>query len=316
MKHFSRILAIVSISIFVLALSVNPLILFVAREQLKARLPGSNAAISGCQFNFFHRIIFNGIQVSKVPVYDLQIKSLTIGFSPASMLKAFRGDIMGAIESCEIIVDYLELNKTRLAGGYLKVSRTNDNGEISCSEFTYEKLKVLGIKGKTRLKDDYLYFDSLSGQLLGGIFQGDSLIKLDSNLGYQLRVDFTNLDLDTFMKDFALDEKAEVSGKVNGFLELQGDNQGLEVLEGNLGSGKEGGVLTIKDTQFLQNMARSSGQALDLVVESFKNYRYNTNKTTLSLEDNNIVFLVNLDGSAGKRSLNITLHNFNPGRIK
>jgi hypothetical protein len=316
MKHFSRILAIVSIGIVVLVLSINPLVLFIARKQLKSRLPGSNVAISRCQFNFFHSIIFNGIRVSKAPVYDLQIKSLAIGFSPASMLQVFQGDFVGAIESCEIIMDSLELDKARIKDGYLRVFRANDNGKIGCREFKYGKLKVSGVNGKASLKDGFLCFDSLSGQLLGGIFKGDSLIKLDPSLGYQARVDFTNLDLDTFMKDFALDEKAEVSGKVSGFMKLRGDNQSLEVLYGNLGSGQEGGTLTIKDTQFLQNMARSSGQALDLVVESFKNYRYNTNKTTLSLENNNLVFLINLDGNAGKRSLSITLHDFNPGRTK
>jgi hypothetical protein len=316
MKHFSRISAIVGISFLILFVSINPLILFIARKQLKARLTGSVVAISRCQFDFFHRIIFNGIQVSKAPVYDLRIKSLAIGFSPASILKVFQSDIVGAIESCEISMDSLELDKARIRDGYLKVSRTSDKGKVSCAEFKYEKLKVSGIKGKASLKDDYLRFDSLSGMLLDGIFKGESFVKLEPSLGYRAQIDFENLDLATFMKDFALDEKAEVSGTVNGFLRLQGDNRKLEVLEGILGSGKEGGTLTIKDTRFLQNMARSSGQALDLVVESFKNYRYNTNKTTLSLEKNNLIFMINLEGTAGKRSLDITLHDFYLGRIK
>jgi hypothetical protein len=115
------------------------------------------------------------------------------------------------------------------------------------------------------------------------------------------------------MEEFALNEKAGVSGKVSGFLKLRGDARKLDLIEGNLNSGKEGGILTIKDTKFLENLARSSGQALDLVVESFKNYRYNTGKTALFLEQNNLIFRVDLEGSAGKRSLNITLHDFNPG---
>ena len=313
MKHFSRIVVIFSISIFVLVLSVNPLILFLVRGQLKSRLPGSNVVISGCNFNFFRGIFFKGILLSKKPVYDLRIKSLAIGFNPASMLKAFQGDIIGAIESCEVILDPSVLDKIRIKDGYLKVSRISDNGRISCAELKYEKLKVSGINGKASLKEDYLRFDSLSGLLLDGMFKGESSIKLDPSLRFQAKIDFISLDLAAFVKDFALDEKAEVSGKVSGFLKLLGGGQGLEVLDGNLEGGKEGGMLTIKDTQFLRNMARSSGQALDLVVESFKNYRYNTNKTTFSLEDNSLVFMVNLDGSAGKRSLDITLHDFNPG---
>jgi hypothetical protein len=316
MKLYSRIPVIVLISFFVLAVSINPFILFIVREQLKKRLPGSTVAISRCRFIFFRGISLNGILVSKAPVYDLRIRSLSIGFSPATIFKAFQGGLAQAIESCEITIDYFDFNKARLTGGYLKVSRTNDNGEVGCAEFKYEKLRVKDIKGKSSLKKETLRFDSLSGQLLSGSFKGDSFVLLNSSLGYQAKTDFSNLDLGTFMKDFALNEKAEVSGTVSGFLELRGDSRKFEVMEGNLDSSKEGGTLTIKDTKFLENMARSSGQALDLVVESFKNYRYNTAKITLFLKDNNLVFLIDLNGSAGKRTLDITLHDFNLGRIK
>jgi len=97
---------------------------------------------------------------------------------------------------------------------------------------------------------------------------------------------------------------------------LQANNRDILFLEGDLSSGKDGGVLTIKDSRFLENMARSSNQALDLVVESFKNYRYNTGVVSLGLENNNVVFLIDLEGSAGKRSLKIIWHDFNLRRGK
>ena len=316
MKHFNRVLVIIFVIFSILAISINPLILFLVRRELKIRLPGSVVEIFRCRFNPLGKLSFSDIKINKAPVYDVRIRYLSFGFSLLSIFKAYQGDLPGIIESCDISLDSLGVNNARINNGYLKVARGSDNGVIGCAEFKYEKLRVTDIKAKASLKDDYLRIDPLSGRLLGGILKGNSFISLKAPLGYQADLNFTNLDLDIFMKDFAFDEKAEVTGQVSGFLKLQGENQFVRVLDGNLASGKEGGSLTIKDTRFLQNLARSSGQDLDLVVESFKNYRYNTAKTTIVLENNNIVFLINLNGSAGKRSLNLTFHDFNPGRTE
>jgi hypothetical protein len=70
-------------------------------------------------------------------------------------------------------------------------------------------------------------------------------------------------------------------------------------------------MLTIKDSGYLENMARSSGQSLDILVESLKNYHYNSGVAKLSLERNNFIFDIFLEGETGKRNLKVTLHDFN-----
>lgn len=316
MKNFNRVLITILVILSVLAISINPLILSLVRREFKIRLPGSVVEISQCRFDPFGKLSFSDIKINKLSVYDIRIRYLAFGFSFFSIFKAFQGNFLRIIESFDMNLDSLEINSVRINNGHLKVSRSSDNGAIECAEFKYEKLKVVDIKAKAGLKDDHLRINSLSGRLLGGIFQGDSLIRLKEPLEYQANLNFINLDLDTFMKDFALDEKAAVTGQMNGFMKLLGENQFIRIMEGKLTSGQAGGTLTIKDTGFLQNLARSSGQALDLVVESFKNYRYNSGKTSIALENNNIIFLVDLDGRSGKRSLNLTFHDFNPGRTK
>jgi hypothetical protein len=74
-------------------------------------------------------------------------------------------------------------------------------------------------------------------------------------------------------------------------------------------------MLTITDDKFLNNVAKSSGQSLDILVESFKNYHYNTGVMKLSLERGDIVFDIALEGEAGKRNLSIVLHDFKLGSI-
>jgi len=316
MKRANSILIVVIISFLALGMALSPLAIFIAKTQIKKLLPGSNVTINNCSVNPFRKLSFSGVQVSKKPLYDLKIKQAQIGFSLASIFKGLKLNPWELIESCQIDVDSLEMNQVFLESGYLKATRGHDDGVIKINKIKTGKLNIKDFKGKARLEDGYLFFDSLTAALLGGHLEGNSRIKLAGAVTYQVKLNFFDLDLDTFMKDFEFKEKAEVSGKVSGLLELQGQMQDVSILEGKLSTGKEGGTLTIKDARFLETLARSSGQALDLVVESFKNYRYNIGITNISLQDNKVVFVIDLDGSAGKRSLNITLHDFNLRRAQ
>jgi hypothetical protein len=47
-----------------------------------------------------------------------------------------------------------------------------------------------------------------------------------------------------------------------------------------------------------------------MLVESFKNYRYNTGILKLSLDKGNLIFDITLDGEAGRRKLDIVVHGF------
>ncbi len=318
MKRARLVLITVFIFFLALVMFLKPLIIFIAKSQVEKLLPGSSVIIKDCSVNFFRQVSFSDVHVSKKPGYDFKIKQFQVYFSPASIFKGLKkGNLWELIESCQISVDSLEVNQVRLESGYLKVTQGYDDGVIKIKEVKAGKLNIKDIRGKVGLKNEYLLLDSLSAELLDGHLEGDSRIKLAGSITYEAKLNFVDLCADTFIKDFEFNEKVEVSGKVSGFLKLQGQLQEVVILDGKLSTGKDGGILTIKDTRFLENLARGSGQATDLVAESFKNYRYNTGIATISLEDNNnIIFLINLDGSAGKRSLNITLRDFNLRRMQ
>ncbi len=244
-------------------------------------------------------------------MYDFKIKHAQVKFSPGSIFRGIKGNLWETIESCDVSIEYLEAGGARLQGGYLRVARGKNDGLIGAETLRIGKLNIKDIKGKARLEGEYLFLDSLSAGTLSGLLQGSFGVNLDDFFKYQAELNLVNLDMDVFVKDFAFNEKVDVTGKVSGFLRLRGQKEKILAIDGNFSAGKDGGTLTIKDLRFLENIARGSGQALDLVVESFKNYRYNTGSIHISLENNNIVFLINLDGNTGKRSLNIILHDFN-----
>lgn len=115
----------------------------------------------------------------------------------------------------------------------------------------------------------------------------------------------SNLSLSLRSKEFS------VSTSFNGLVKLKTKSSGLKAIDGNFNVLSPGGVLTINDTGYLENMARSSRQSLDILVESFKNYHYNSGIVKLSLENRDFTLDVFLEGQTGKRNLKVTLHNFN-----
>ena len=315
MKRSSSILITVVLFFLVLVIFLNPLVKLLAWGQLKRIFPGSTVTISSCSFNPFRQLSFSGIQVTRKDYYDFKIRNILVYFNPDAFIKRMPFNPWELIKAGQITVDSLETSQFRLNSGYLKVSRQGKGeGVIAIQEVKAGKLVIKDILGKAWLKDDYLFLDPLSARLLGGRLEGDSQVKLSGDFVYQANLNFFDLDQDTFVKDFELDEKVDVSGKVGGSLKLKGKLQEIEILEGNFSAGKDGGILTIKDRQFLERLARSSRLGPDLVVESFQNYRYNTGVITASLQDNNIVLFFNLAGPGGKRNFNIIHHDFNQGR--
>jgi len=150
----------------------------------------------------------------------------------------------------------------------------------------------------------------LSAKVLDGRLKGDLSFLLVREQEYSAKLEFVDLDLATFIRDFDLSKKYELTGRLCGTATLKGRGRSLRILDGNFSAAQEGGLLVIKDTRFLENMARRSGQSLDILMESFKDYKYNTGIMQLSLERDNLVFNIVLDGNSGKRNLSITLHDF------
>jgi len=186
-------------------------------------------------------------------------------------------------------------------------------GLLFIDKIKYNKLKVEKISSQVRLKDNFLYLDSLSAGFLGGKIQAEASFKIDESVQYALNLKLIEIDLSRLVEDFNVQEKVNLKGRLTGAVSLEGIASRVTRLGGDLSAVGTGGTLTIKDTEFLEKVARNSRQPLEVLVESFKNYQYNTGVVKLFLENDNLILDIALEGEAGKRNLTVTLHNFKLG---
>ncbi len=183
-------------------------------------------------------------------------------------------------------------------------------GDVLIRKFQYGKFTAQNIMAKLRWKGKHVFLDALSGHLLNGTVKGKGSLTLGGGSRYLIQLNFTNLDLADFVKDFELKEKVEMTGMLSGTMTLKGTGNNIDILNGNFNSSPGGGNVTIKDTQFLENMARSSKLPPNIVVDSFKDYHYNVGLVRMLLDRGDLVLDVALDGVTGKRNLKMDLHEF------
>lgn len=237
---------------------------------------------------------------------NLKLKDLTVTAVisaavdvPARSVRSLDGEIVS-----------LEGQGVLLENGTIKTAQ-GIPGNLFIQKFQCGKLKVDDIKAGTRLSGKALSLESLSGRTLNGEVAGEVTVTLDTSLEYFAQLRFVNLDLDGFVNDFDLKEKFQMSGMMSGRMTVTGRNQNFKIIDGVFSSSDPGGILVIKNNEFLENIARSSQQPLDIVVASLKNYHYNVGVLKLFLEKGNLIFDMALDGETGKRNIQITVHDFN-----
>jgi len=180
----------------------------------------------------------------------------------------------------------------------------------------YNKLKIGDIAGKAGLKGDILNINPIFVSFLGGNVKGDFNISLDEKMNYNLRLNSQHLEIKKFVDEMELNEKFDMTGKMEGAFFMSGAGQAIKEIEGDFRTDAGGGTLIINDRTFLENVAKQSNQPLDIIVESFRNYIYNKGTVKLSAETGNLVMDLKLEGKSGNRSLAVILHDFNKGKEK
>ncbi len=184
-------------------------------------------------------------------------------------------------------------------------------GDVLIKKFQYGKFTAENIRAKLRWEGRFVFLDALFGQVLNGTVNGKGSLIIGEQPRYLIQLNFTNLDLAGFVKDFELKDKVEMTGMLSGNVTLNGIGKNINILNGDFAASAGGGNVTIKDTRFLENMARSSKLPANIVVDSFKDYHYNIGLARMLLDKGDLVLDVALDGATGKRNLKIDLHEFN-----
>jgi hypothetical protein len=213
------------------------------------------------------------------------------------------------VNSLDIKVDSLDSLGAHLEDAVLKVSRGLPEGGFSIRLVKYDKAKAEGIKAKAVLKEKDLSFSDLAARLFDGQIEGDAKFTLEQNPEYAANLKFMNIDIERFIRDFKLEERFLMTGKFSGKFSLQGRGPDISVIDGEFCASKEGGALTIKDKNFLERVAQESEQPLDLVVERFTDYRYNSGTGKFFRDKGDFVIDIFLEGEKGKSKLLIPFHD-------
>jgi len=312
MKSLAYILLLVLIIVLTLIITIEPFIIFLAKVGLERAFIGSSVSIGDCKLRLAHQLILFDIKIKKQGVYDSKICQIGIQFQPSVFLN--RGvsvdSLKEAITAVNLEIDYLDIQGLRLEGAYFKIGQLRETGGLYIQQLRYGKAKIREVNSRVRLSNNTLLLDSLTAKSLGGNIIGDLSFAIDDNREFLANLKFINFDLATIVDDFNLGKKIRMTGKLTGNLDFKGKGLGIDAITGYFSTAEYGGVLIIKDTGLLENLARNSGQPLDILVESFKNYHYNTGVMRLSLENGDLILDVGFDGETGKRNLNITLHDF------
>ena len=243
---------------------------------------------------------------------DLNIKSKELTFD--ARISSEINLVNQLINYLDFKINSLQAEGLDLKNASLKAAQSLPSGSLYIEQIKYDKLKIEKIESSVRLKDKNLHLDSLSAGLFAGKIEGSANLLIDNPPEYLVNLVITQLDLNTIIDDFELNEKLDLSGRLNGTIALKGKGLNFTILDGGFVANAPGGDLTIKDKSYLENIARGSGQSLDILVENFKNYHYNKGAMNLSLDDENLILDIALDGEAGKRNFTVTMHNFNLGR--
>jgi len=215
------------------------------------------------------------------------------------------------INYADLKLDSLDGFGIVLESAAFKAAQMPVSGTFNIAQVKYDKAAINQVKANARFEGSSLSLDTLSAQLFGGEVRGNLSFKLDKEGAYRADLEFADLDLEAFVKDFRLEEKFTLSGKLSGAVKLAGRGADIKIIAGNFKANSPGGMLTITDTGYLEKMARDSGESLNILVESLKNYHYNNGRLSLSLEQGNLIFDAALEGEAGKRNLTVILHDFN-----
>lgn len=226
----------------------------------------------------------------------------------------------GHITAIEITGNFIEFQGIEIAPYDLKIERVrinynlrslfNRQADFYIEAIDYNKLKIGNAAGRMELKGDILYINPVSLNFLGGNVKGEFTLSLNKNMDYTLILDSYGLEVKKLVNDMELNERFDMTGRMDGEFTLSGNATGIKDIKGGFRADKNGGTLIIKDKTLLENVARQSNQPLDILVESFRNYNYNNGILDLYIDKGSLTLDLKLDGYAGKRSLTIVLHEF------
>jgi hypothetical protein len=273
--------------------------------KLQSAFKDASVSVKDCGFR--PRLLsFYGIEVKKDKAYDIKIQEAGIVYDLKSLFKKN----ITRVSFNNVSVDVNPL-KTFSINRIDVLNLNPDSGELYIPKINYDNLKTGEIKSRMKFSANAVLMSPLSIDFFGGSIAGDlNILILSSDVvKYSFNLKALDLNIKSFIEDFKLTDKVEMTGRLEGAASMSGSGAVINELQGDFFTDKNGGTLVIKDNKFLENISKDTKQPLDIIVESFKNYNYNSGILKLYLSNGNIILNINLNGEKGKRDFTIVLHD-------
>ncbi len=187
-------------------------------------------------------------------------------------------------------------------------------GYFDIGRVSREKIRAEWIKGQAGLKPMGVFFKIDRGEFCGGTMKGAFSASAYAPPSYEGSFSLSDADLSELSDEMEVKNKFILTGRVSGTFNISGNTDSpVEVVTGRFTASKEGGILYIKDEKILGDIAKAGGGNIDLVMEGFKNYAYTEGDLDIDTEGTDMVMNAVMDGPAGKRRLEMVLHDFKKG---
>ncbi|MFA5388420.1 MAG: YdbH domain-containing protein [Candidatus Omnitrophota bacterium] len=290
----------------------RPIALFFGRAALENLFKNAETSIKGCDFKP-GTLLFYSIEIKKGKSLDIKIEEAAIAYN----LKALVRKKISRVSLKNVSMDIKPL-KAFSAERIDALNLKPGSGKLYIPKIDYDNFRIGEIKSDMKFGDNVISMNPVDITFLGGRITGNLNISVLSPdiVKYDFNLKALNLDIRSFVEDFKLIDKFEMTGKLGGAMSLAGMGASINEVNGTFLTDSPGGVLVIKDTRFLENVSKNSGQPLDIIVESFRNYNYNSGIARLFVEAGSLVMDVKLDGKTGKRNLALVLHDFSARKEK
>jgi len=226
--------------------------------------------------------------------------TLSIELSPSENL----------VRAIDCTIDTLKTEDLLLEQANLKGMLGTEGAGFHITKMRYNGVKLDDISGAAILNDTIVLLKSLTARLFDGIVSGHTRLSIDKEREFAIDLQCAGINLNTFVNDLKLNTKFQMTGILSGRVTLEGKGFNLNRVAGTLSTDPAGGVLVIHDTRFLEEMAKKSGQPLNIVMEIFRQYQYTIGVMKLSVDGANLVLNIALEGEAGKRTFDVILHDF------
>lgn len=302
-KFFIVVVSALLLLIVALSLSASRIIAAVAKQQLEKTFSGSMVSIGKCRFNPMRSLMFSDIEIKREGSYDFRIKEVNIYYSIPYAIFRIRE------VAFNIAIATLKTKGVSFEDAHATGTFDGARGSLYIKKIKYNDAVIRDVQGTVRIDRGVLFLDSLTARLFNGGLSGNFKAEIDKNGEFSTVLTSAGLNLGTFVEDFKLGDKFQITGKLNGSISLSGRGFGITDIRGEFSTDASGGTLVIKDTRFLENMARKSGQSLNILVENFEHYEYNLGIMKVSLDEGDLMLDIALDGEAGRRTFDVILHD-------